>query len=149
VPRKTIEAKEAVMAKRMLSLIVAAAALALFTPLYITASAAQITCHVPFSFVVNGTTLPPGDYSIATNGPTVLLRGLRKSAFVSTVLADSRRDQVGRAKTVFLRTGERYTLIEVWTDDGLGRAVPGARKHVEDHARAANVPIEQIVVLGM
>jgi hypothetical protein len=149
VPRKNIEAKEAVVAKRMLSLIVTAAALALFTPLHITASAAQVNCHVPFSFVVNGTTLPPGDYSITTNGGTVLLRGLRKSAFVTTVLADSRPDQVGRAKTVFLRTGDRYTLVEVWTDDGLGRAIPGMRKHLEERARAANMPVEQIVVLGM
>ena len=137
------------MAKRMLSLIVAAAALALFTPLYITASAAEVNCHVPFSFVVNGTTLPAGDYSIASNGGTLLLRGLRKSAFVITVLADSRADQVGRAKTVFLRTGDRYTLIEVWTGDGLGRAIPGARRNVEEHARAANTPVEQIVILGM
>jgi hypothetical protein len=133
----------------MLSLIVTAAVLALFTPLSITASAAQVKCHVPFSFVVNGTTLPPGDYSIATNGGTVLLRGLRKSAFVTTVLADSRPDQVGRAKTVFLRTGDRYTLIEIWSDDGLGRVIPGMRKHVEERARAANTPVEQIVVLGM
>ncbi|HEY1302871.1 MAG TPA: hypothetical protein VGF24_04945 [Vicinamibacterales bacterium] len=137
------------MAKRTLSLIVAAAALALFTPLYITASAAQVNCHVPFSFDVNGTTLPAGDYSIASTGGTLLLRGLRKSAFVMTVLADSRPDQVGRAKTVFLRTGDQYTLIEVWTSDGLGRAIPGTRKHVEERAHAANMPVEQIVIAGM
>jgi hypothetical protein len=132
----------------MLSLIVAAAALALFTPLYITASAAQVKCHVPFTFEVNGTTLPPGNYSIATDGSSVLMRGLRKSAFVMTVLADRRTDQVGRAKTVFLRTGDRYTLSEVWTGDGLGRAIPGARKHADERARAANTPVEQIVILG-
>jgi hypothetical protein len=133
----------------MLSLIVAAAALALFTPLYMTASAAQVNCHVPFSFAVNGTTLPPGDYSIATDGGIVLLRGVRKSAFVTTVLSNSRPDQVGHPKTVFLRTGDRYTLIEVWTDDGLGRAIPGARAQAEERARAANVPVEQIAILGM
>ena len=66
-----------------------------------------------------------------------------------TVLADSRPDQVGRAKTVFLRTGDRYTLMEVWTSDGLGRAIPGARRNVEEHARAANMPVEQIVIPGM
>jgi hypothetical protein len=137
------------MVKRILSPIVAAAALALFTPLYMTGSAAQVNCHVPFSFAVNGTTLPPGDYSIATSGGIVLLRGVSKSAFVTTVLADSRPNQVGQAKTVFLRTGDRYTLIEVWTDDGLGRAIPGARKQVEERARAANVPVEQVAIFGM
>ena len=137
------------MAKRMLSLFVAAAAVSLFTPLYITASAAQVSCHVPFSFVVNGATLPAGDYSIVSEGSTVLLRGFRKSAFVTTVLADSRPAQLDRPKTVFLRTGDRYTLSEVWTGDGLVRAIPGARKHVEERARAANLPVEQIVIPSM
>lgn len=139
------------MVNRMRSLIVAAAALAVLTPLYITASAAEVNCRVPFAFVVNGATLPAGDYSISTNsyGGSLLVRGFHKSAMVMTVLADRRTDQLGRAKAVFLRTGDRYTLIEVWTTDGLGRAIPNARKEVEVRAHAANTPVEQIVILGM
>jgi hypothetical protein len=134
---------------RMRSLILAAAALAVFTPLYITASAAEVKCHVPFSFVVNGATLPAGDYSISGSyGGALLLRGFRKSALVMTVLEDRRTDRLGLAKAVFLRTGDRYTLIEVWTTDGLGRSIPNARKDVEARAHAANTPVEQIVILA-
>ena len=139
------------MANRMRSLILAAAAVAVFTPLYITASAAELTCRVPFGFVVNGTELPAGNYSIASQGfgGALMLRGYRKSAVVMTVPGDRRADQVGLAKVVFLRTGDRYTLIEVWTTDGVARAIPGARKSAEERARAANLPAEQIVIPGL
>src|SRR3954465_1924928 len=98
------------MANRMRSLILAAAALAVLTPLYITASAAEVNCRVPFSFVVNGKTLPAGEYSIASTGVggALLVRGYRQSAMVLTVLDDSRADQIGHAKLVFLRAGDRY-----------------------------------------
>jgi len=139
------------VANRMRTLILAAAAVAVLTPLHITASAAELTCHIPFSFVVNGTTLPAGQYAIETpaSSGAMLLRGVRKSAYVMGLVNDSRADRVGRAQAVFLRTGDRYTLIEVWTTDGLGRAIPGARRSVDARARAANMPVEQIVILGL
>jgi hypothetical protein len=139
------------VANRMRSLILAAAAVAVFTPLYITASAAEVTCRVPFGFTVNGTALPAGDYWIASQGSdgALLLRGFRKSAMVLTLLGDRRSDQVGHAKVVFLKTGDQYTLIEVWTTDGVARAIRGARRHVEERARAANLPVEQIVIPGL
>ena len=67
---------------------------------------------------------------------------------VATYLGDRRADQVGRAKLVFLRTGDRYTLLEVWTTDGADRAIPHARRSAEEYARAANLPAEQIVIPG-
>jgi hypothetical protein len=145
-----IEAKEVVVANRMRSLILAAAAVAVFTPLYITASAAEVTCRVPFDFVVNGTALPAGNYWIGSQGSggALLVRGFRKSAVVTTFLGDRRADQVGRAKAVFLKTGDRYTLIEVWTTDGVAREIPHARRSAEEHARATNLPAEQIVIAG-
>jgi hypothetical protein len=146
--KKQVEAKEAVMTKRLFSLVVGAAILAAFTPLSVTTSAAEVTCRVPFTFVVNGATLPPGSYSIASQGGAVLVQGLQKSALSLTTLMDRRTDQIGRAKVVFLKAGERYTLIEVWTTDGLARAIPGARKYVEERARLANVAVERIVILA-
>jgi hypothetical protein len=143
-----IEAKEIVVVNRMRSLILAAAAVALFTPLYITASAAEVSCRIPFGFVVNGTALPAGDYWIGSQGSggALMVRGLRKSVVVATFLGDRRADQVGRAKAVFLKTGDRYTLLEVWTTDGVAREIPHARRSAEEHARAANLPVEQIVI---
>lgn len=136
------------MTKRMLSLAVGAALLAAVVPLSITTSAAELTCRIPFSFVANGATLPAGQYSIASNGPAMVVRGLLKSAVVMTSLTDRRSDQIGRSQVVFLKTGDRYTLIEIWTSDGLGREVPGARKRVEARAYAGNVAVERIVVLA-
>jgi hypothetical protein len=136
------------MTKRMLSLAVGTAILAAFTTLSVTTSAAEVNCRIPFNFVVNGATLPAGSYLIESSGPALLFKGLQKSAVVMTSLADRRDDRIGRATVVFLKSGDRYTMIEVWTTDGLGREVPGARKHVEDRARAANVAVERIVVLA-
>jgi len=137
------------MTKHLLSVLAGAAILAAFTPLSITTSAAELTCRVPFDFVANGAAMPAGQYALSTTGGgALLLRGMQKSAVVMTSLADRRADRIGRAQVVFLKTGERYTLIEVWTTDGLARAVPGERKHVEDRARAANIAVERIVVLA-
>lgn len=136
------------MTKRMLSLAVGAAILAAVTPLSISASGADVTCRIPFTFVMNGATLPAGSYLITSEGAALQFRGLKKSAVAMTSLTDRRDDQIGHAKVVFLKTGDRYTMIEVWTTDGVGRAVPGARKHAEDRARAANVAVERIVILA-
>jgi hypothetical protein len=136
------------MTKRLLSLVVGAAILAAFVPLSVTSSAAEITCRVPFTFVADRATLPAGHYSIASSGGALMLRGGQKSAVVMTILADARNDRVGRAQLVFLKTGDRYTLIEVWTPDGLARGVPGARKYVEERAREAKAAVERIVVVA-
>lgn len=136
------------MTKRLFSFVAGAALLAAVAPLSIAVSAAEITCRIPFSFVVNGATLPSGAYSIASSGGVVMLKGADKSALVMTRLADDRHDQTGKSKVVFLKTGDRYDLIEIWTSDGVGREVPKTRKSVEERARSANLRIERIVVLG-
>jgi hypothetical protein len=132
----------------MRALIAVTAALAVLAPLYITVSAAELTCRVPFEFAVNGTAMPAGSYAIATagGGNALMLRHFRKSTVVVTVLDDSRGDLAGQARLVFLKGGDRYTLIEVRTADGMSRAIPGARHAVEDWARSATLPVEQIVV---
>jgi hypothetical protein len=134
----------------MLSLALGTAILAAFTPLSVITSAAEVTCRIPFAFIANGASLPAGQYSISSNGVggAMMLRGIQKSAVVMTSLSDRRGTEIGRAKVVFLKAGDRYTLIEIWTTDGLGREVPGARKHVEERARAANAAVEQIVILA-
>src|SRR5262245_16689975 len=136
------------MTKRLLSLVAVAAVLAAFTSLSVTTSAAEMNCRVPFSFIVNGKTLPPGPYSIATNDAVLMVKGLRTGAVVLTNGAGSRA-VTGRAYLVFLKTGDRYDLFQIWTGDGAGREVMVPRKHLEDRARAANTPIERIVIAGM
>jgi len=140
--------QEVVMAKRMLSLIVAAAALAVFTPLYITASAAEMNCRVPFSFIVNGKTLPAGAYTIDTSSGAMLVKGAQASAYVMTAAALRPAARSGRGSVVFLKTGSRYHLIEVWGGDGRGREVHLSPRQQEERASAANSPAERIVILA-
>jgi hypothetical protein len=134
------------MTKRILSLVVGAAILAVVTPLSIAASASEMNCRIPFSFVVNGATLPAGAYSIESDGGVVMLKGAHSSALVLTIFGDRRTDQAGRSNVVFLKTGDRYDLIEIWNGDGLEREVPAARRHVEERARAANVTVERVAI---
>ncbi len=134
------------MTKRVLSVVAVAAILALFTPLSVTTSAAEMNCRVPFSFIVSGKTLPPGHYSLTTRDAVLYVSGIRAGAIVLTNNAQSRTER--GIKAVFLKVGDRYELIEVWTGDGAGREVSLSRKHVEDRARAANTPVERIVIAG-
>src|SRR5213595_1797121 len=136
------------MVNRMRALIVAAAALAVLAPLHVTVSAEELTCRVPFAFAVNGAAMPAGSYAIATaaGGNALMLRNVQKSTVVVTTLNDRSARQIGHGRLVFLKSGDRYTLIEVQTTDGLSRGIPGARRAVEERARWANLPVEQIVV---
>jgi len=134
------------MTKRVLS-IVAAAALAVFIPLSITTSAAQMNCRVPFSFIVNGKTLPPGLYTFSTSQSVLMVRGARGSAVILTNNASRPVD--GAVEAVFLKSGDRYDLSEIWIGDGTGREIALNRKQLEDRARAANTTLERIVIAGM
>lgn len=136
------------MTKRLLSLTLGAALLAAFIPLSLTASASEMNVRIPFGFVVNGQSLPAGAYYVSSSGTVVLLRGGQKGALIMTGLADARNDRSGRGKLVFLKTGDRYHLVEIWTHDDIKREVPGARRQAEERARAANLAIEQVVVPG-
>jgi len=118
------------------SLILAAAALAVFVPLSITASAAELNCRVPFSFVVNGATLPAGAYTISTTNGALLVRGAQKSAFAMSNPAVKEADRSGHGSVVFLKTGDTYHLIEIWSSDGNGREVRLSPREAEERARA-------------
>jgi hypothetical protein len=132
---------------KILSSIAIGAALTLFTPLFVTASASTMTCHIPFTFSVHGQTLPPGFYTLDMRNAMLLVRGPKSAALALTSPIES-RDQTGVA-AVFLKTGEDYELIEAWTGNGAGRQVPRSEGQRKDKARAANTPVERIVIAGM
>jgi hypothetical protein len=136
-------AKEAVMTKHNLSIVAVAAVFAVVAPLSVATSAAEMNCRIPFGFAVGGKTLPAGSYSIETRDAIVILKGSRASAIVLANRASSYEDM--RAKMVFLKTGDRYDLAEVWTGDGAGHAVT-VPKHPEDRLRAANAKPERVVI---
>src|SRR5690242_20700187 len=111
------------MTKRLLSLVAAAAALVALTPLAVTTSAAEMTCRIPFDFAVDGAAFPAGSYMIGNTSGVLYLRGAYKGAFLSTAPTSGASDRSGRGKVVFLKTGDRYDLAEIWSSDGLGHLV--------------------------
>ena len=133
------------MTKRIL-LVAVAAVLAAFVPLSVTTSAAEINCRIPFSFIVNGKTLAPGNYSLSTHDSLVTVRGAAATIFA---LTNGTSGPVAPPKLVFLKTGDRYDLAEIWMGDGSGREVLMShkyRKSLENRARAANMKVERIEV---
>src|SRR5262245_38266755 len=133
------------MTKKVLSVVSLAVAFAILVPLSMVTSASEVNCRVPFSFIVGGQTLPAGLYSVSTGQGHMTLRGLRHSA---VVLPMSGREQAnGQARLVFLKTGDRYDLTEVWAGDGTGSQLPPAKRKGESRL-ASNAPAEHVVVLA-
>jgi len=135
------------MTKRILSVVAVASVLALFTPLTVTTSAAEMNCRIPFSFIANGTTLPPGSYTLSTNDSVLWVRGHDKTVAVLTNNALSLSDRGMNA--VFEKIGDRYELIEAWTGGGAGRELVRARKSADRKAALLKAPIERVVIAGM
>jgi opacity protein-like surface antigen len=99
----------------------AAAVMATLALVSAPAEAADIRCHVPFSFQVHGTTLPAGDYTFSAEPGELFVRGYRHSAFALTIGEQSTSDT--GAKAVFERRGDEYVLRDVWVGGGVGREV--------------------------
>jgi hypothetical protein len=133
------------MTKRILSIVPFVMAVAILVPLSITTSASEVNCRVPFSFIVGGQTMSPGLYSVSTGQGYIMVRGARQDAVVLT-LSDKERAN-GHARLVFLKTGDRYDLAEVWRGDGTGLQIPPA-KHRADTRLASNATPERVIVLA-
>jgi hypothetical protein len=132
------------MTKRILS-IVALAMLVAIVPLSITTSASEVSCRIPFSFIVSGKTMSPGFYTVSSGHGYMVIKGLRGAAIALTSQTNDRTG--GHARFVFLKTGESYELAEVWSGDGSGLQVPPS-KHRADSRLASNAPAEQVVILA-
>jgi hypothetical protein len=115
------------MTKYIFKSLGAASVLALLTVAATPSQAADISADVPFSFTVNGATLPPGTYSISTTGAlgSVLVRGGTGSAFALS----NRMDTNGNddCKLVFHKYGDTYVLRQIWLGGGAGRELPRPR----------------------
>ena len=113
------------------------------------AEAGEISAKVPFSFEVNGKTLPPGTYSLSNTDAALLVRSHGSGVYVmATRLDSSDRD----AKLVFHKYGERYLLRQVWMGTGAGRQLPQSREERElisaarSNGRLASA--ERVVIQG-
>jgi hypothetical protein len=107
--------------------------------LSVTMSAAGITCRIPFGFSVNGKTLPAGWYSLSTSDLILTVKGPHASAVAMTKQTPSSGNETGM-RLVFLKTGDRYELIEAWTGGSAGFEVQRSGK------RPATTPGERVVI---
>ena len=79
---------------------------------------------VPFSFLVNGRTLPAGNYTITrdnTASSVYLIRGDKVGAFVATVPSAGHDPAGNRPSLTFKRHENEYKLSSIWesANDGL------------------------------
>jgi len=101
------------------------------------AQTVRMKANVPFDFVVNGSTLPAGEYSIQSfgtaDGKTLLVKNadLTDKALVNSISVQSLRS-AKETKLVFHRYGDRYFLAEVWTEgNDRGNELPKSSREVE------------------
>ena len=83
------------------------------------AALAQDTLEVkvPFSFLVNGRTMPAGNYTISRDGMTSsvwLIRGDKEGAFVATVPTRGHDPAGNRPALTFVRHENEYKLSAIW-----------------------------------
>jgi len=115
------------MTKQLLKGFWAASLVAVLAVLSVPAHAAEIRAKIPFSFTVNGKTLPAGTYSVSSEAAqgVLLVRGFGHGAVVLTNAIESGKDTT--AKLVFHRYGDQYILRQAWMGAGRGRELPESR----------------------
>lgn len=83
-----------------------------------------LAVKVPFSFLVNGRTLPAGNYTITRDSmasSVYLIRGDKVGTFVATVPAGGHDPSGNRPSVTFVRHENEYKLSAIWesANDGL------------------------------
>lgn len=128
------------MTRQLFKVLGAASLVAVLAAVSIPAQAAELSCDVPFGFVVNGKMLPAGNYQLSTSGSAVLVRGTSDGALVLTIAKESRELD---AKLVFHRYGKHYILREVRTGGSAGRVVPepALERELMEQARSAGAAV--------
>ena len=97
----------------------------------------RMKADVPFEFIVNGSTLPSGRYTIqsfgAVDGKTLLVRNseMNQNAMVNAIGVESRKT-AKETKLVFHRYGDRYFLAQVWiAGNDSGHQLPKSHREAE------------------
>ena len=118
------------------TLMLFAAALTLFMTTAASAQTIHMKADIPFNFIINGSTLPAGEYSVtsADVGGQVLLISDLSSHRNNLIVANSCRSAKAATKTklVFHRYGDRYFLNQIWVaGDDAGHEIPTSRREKE------------------
>ena len=111
-----------------------------------TARAATVDVKVPFAFIVEGHTLPAGQYRVEseTTDPSVLLireeNGAKAAMFVLTQPAAGHDPAGDTPVLTFDRYENQYRLVSIWESKDQGQAItpakasPPAAKHASHRA---------------
>lgn len=101
------------------------------------AQSLRMKANIPFDFVVNGSTLPAGEYTIQSfgvaDGKTLRVGSIssHQGALVNAIDVD-KGDLAQSTKLVFHRYGNRYFLSQVWVrGDERGRELPKSHRESE------------------
>jgi hypothetical protein len=110
----------------------------------------NIKVTVPFDFVVNGTTLPSGEYSVQglAMGNAISIRKADHSAKALALgtRCESRKTSE-TSKLVFNRYGSHYFLAQIWmAGDDVGKELPKSRLETEI---AQNRTAEEVVLVAV
>jgi hypothetical protein len=134
------------MSRWLLKGSLATSLMAVLAGVSIPAEAAQVSCRVPFSFTVNGSTLPPGIYYVSTEVTQDLLaiRGDRGFAFAIANYIESGGGT--EAKLVFHKYGDQYYLREVWWGGRSGRELRNRAKGEPIKTAGGALTPERVVV---
>jgi hypothetical protein len=88
--------------------------------------AASMDVKVPFPFVVEGKTLPAGEYRVENNGGMVLIRGEKgnnPASFVLTTPAKGHDPAGDKPALTFSLHDDQYQLDGIWQSSSQGRHV--------------------------
>ena len=116
-------------------------------PVY--AQTINLKANVPFDFVVNGHTLPSGEYTIRSansSGRVLSLSGAE--AGILFFVANTCRSNITseQSKLVFIHDRDGYSLSEMWMEGNTtGIQLPKSRRAGQI---AENTPPQQVVVLA-
>lgn len=107
--------------------------------------------NVPFAFSVNNTTLPPGQYRIATNSmSSILIRNIDQGTAVFSTVAGSEEASYGSCRLVFHKYGERYFLRQVLCPaKALSVDLPATHREKRARMMEARGPVEDSVLVAM
>lgn len=115
------------------------------------AQTASMKVNVPFDFIVNGKTLPAGEYRVdglSTSTSTIAIRNTEQSAKLMTLTNGCESTEAAEAsKLVFHRYGGQYFLAQVWSaGSSEGRELP--RSRAEREVASNNQPAPQLVAIA-
>jgi hypothetical protein len=109
----------------------------------------NLKVNVPFDFVVNGATLPSGEYSVQElevgNAISIRKADHTAKAMALATRCESRITSE-KSKLVFHRYGNRYFLTQIWmAGDNAGQQLPKSRLETEI---ALNRTVQEVVLVA-